>query len=84
METGDIQKSGVSPAELVRTEAEALLALAARLEGPDGADGSMTADFERAVDLILRCGEGRGRVVVTGMGKSGIIAQKIAATLSST
>ncbi|MFL6426956.1 MAG: SIS domain-containing protein, partial [Acidobacteriaceae bacterium] len=35
-------------------------------------------------DLVLRCGETRGRVVVTGMGKSGIIAQKIAATLSST
>jgi arabinose-5-phosphate isomerase len=44
----------------------------------------MAADFERAVDLILRCGESNGRVVVTGMGKSGIIAQKIAATLSST
>jgi arabinose-5-phosphate isomerase len=52
--------------------------LAARL------DGAMAADFERAVDLILRCGESNGRVVVTGMGKSGIIAQKIAATLSST
>jgi arabinose-5-phosphate isomerase len=34
--------------------------------------------------MILRCGESNGRVVVTGMGKSGIIAQKIAATLSST
>jgi arabinose-5-phosphate isomerase len=34
--------------------------------------------------LILRCGESNGRVVVTGMGKSGIVAQKIAATLSST
>src|SRR5450631_599257 len=66
------------PAELVRTEAAALEALAARL------DGRMAADFERAVDLVLRCGETRGRVVVTGMGKSGIIAQKIAATLSST
>jgi len=62
----------------VRTEAAALEALAARLEGP------MAEPFSRAVDLILRCGEGRGRVVVTGMGKSGIIAQKIAATLSST
>ena len=40
--------------------------------------------FSRAVELILRCGESNGRVVVTGMGKSGIIAQKIAATLSST
>jgi arabinose-5-phosphate isomerase len=63
---------------LVRIEAEALLALAERLDGP------MVADFERAVHCILQCGEGRGRVVVTGMGKSGIIAQKIAATLSST
>jgi arabinose-5-phosphate isomerase len=44
----------------------------------------MAADFERAVELIVQCGEARGRVVITGMGKSGIIAQKIAATLSST
>jgi len=62
----------------VRTEAVALEALAARLEGP------MADPFARAVELILRCGQGHGRVVVTGMGKSGIIAQKIAATLSST
>jgi len=67
-----------APAALVRTEAAALEALATRLEGP------MAAGFDRAGDLILRCGEERGRVVVTGMGKSGIIAQKIAATLSST
>src|SRR5580692_4835896 len=72
------QEGVMKPADLVRTEASALEALAARLEGP------MAADFERAVDLIIRCGEGNGRVVVTGMGKSGIIAQKIAATLSST
>lgn len=68
----------MTPAELVRTEAAALLALATRLDGP------MSADFERAVELVVRCGGTRGRVVVTGMGKSGIIAQKIAATLSST
>src|SRR5271166_1602979 len=67
-----------APAALVRTEAAALEALAARLEGP------MAAAFDRAVDSILHCGQARGRVVVTGMGKSGIIAQKIAATLSST
>src|ERR1700746_1570309 len=72
------EQDPVTPAELVRTEAAALLALARRLEGP------MAPDFDRAVDLILRCGESNGRVVVTGMGKSGIIAQKIAATLSST
>jgi arabinose-5-phosphate isomerase len=68
----------LTPAQLVRTEAAALETLAARLEG------AMAADFDRAVDLVVRCGEGKGRVVVTGMGKSGIIAQKIAATLSST
>src|ERR1700685_494280 len=60
---------------VVRIEADALRALADRLEGP------MAADFERAVDLMFHC---QGRVVVSGMGKSGLIARKIAATLSST
>src|SRR6201998_2103012 len=72
------ENEGLTPAELVRTEAAALEPLAAWLYC------LIAADFSRAVDLIVRCGEGRGRVVVTGMGKSGIIAQKIAATLSST
>ena len=72
------EKRALTPGDLVRTEAAALEALAARLDGP------MAASFACAVELILRCGEGNGRVVVTGMGKSGIIAQKIAATLSST
>ena len=66
------------PATLVRIEAAALLALADRLDGP------MSTAFSRAVELILECGQANGRVIVTGMGKSGIIAQKIAATLSST
>ena len=60
---------------VVRIEAEALRALADRLAGP------MAAEFLRAVDLMFHC---QGRVVVTGMGKSGIIARKIAATLNST
>ncbi|MGH9536942.1 MAG: KpsF/GutQ family sugar-phosphate isomerase [Terriglobales bacterium] len=60
---------------VVRIEAEALRALADRIAGP------MAAAFDRAVHLIYKCA---GRVVVTGMGKSGIIARKIAATLSST
>jgi arabinose-5-phosphate isomerase len=67
-----------TPARLVRIEADALLALAERLEG------AMAADFDRAVERVAACGQARGRVVVTGMGKSGIVAQKIAATLSST
>jgi len=41
----------------------------------------LDAGFERAVDLLFAC---KGRVVVTGMGKSGLIARKISATLSST
>jgi arabinose-5-phosphate isomerase len=60
---------------VVRIEAEALRALADRIGGP------MAAAFQRAVDLMVCCA---GRVVVTGMGKSGLIARKIAATLSST
>ncbi|HZM08743.1 MAG TPA: KpsF/GutQ family sugar-phosphate isomerase [Candidatus Limnocylindrales bacterium] len=60
---------------MVRIEAEALRALADRLAGP------MAADFERAVELLYCCA---GRIVVTGMGKSGLIARKIAATLTST
>ncbi len=76
---GALNEDGAfQPATLVRIEAAALLALAERLEGP------MAAAFARAVELILQCGATNGRVIVTGMGKSGIIAQKIAATLSST
>src|ERR1035441_2426580 len=47
----------------------------------DGIGGPMAEAFQRAVDLLYGCA---GRVVVTGMGKSGLIARKIAATLSST
>ena len=75
---GPLPPAAPNAADLVRTEAAALLALAARL------DGAMAEPFARAVELILHCGGEHGRVVVTGMGKSGIIAQKIAATLSST
>src|SRR3989441_7234002 len=54
-----------------RMEAEAVAALADRV-------GEL---FTRACRLVLEC---RGRVVVTGMGKSGMVARKIAATLAST
>src|SRR6476646_10787268 len=56
---------------VLQTEAAAILALVDRLDG----------SFERAVDVRLGC---RVRVIVTGMGKSGIICRKIAATLTST
>src|SRR5215208_4732254 len=57
--------------KVLQTEAAAILGLVDRLDHR----------FDRAVQLLLEC---RGRVIVTGMGKSGIICQKIAATLSST
>jgi arabinose-5-phosphate isomerase len=57
--------------KVLRIEAAAILELVDRLNGA----------FEEAVQLLFDC---RGRVVVTGMGKSGIICRKIAATLSST
>jgi arabinose-5-phosphate isomerase len=60
---------------VVRIEADALRVLADRIAGP------MAEAFNRAVVLMYGCA---GRVVVTGMGKSGLIARKIAATLNST
>ncbi len=57
--------------QVLRTEAAAILGLVDRIDG----------EFDRAVQLLYEC---RGRVIVTGMGKSGIICRKIAATLSST
>ncbi len=56
---------------VLEAEAKSVAALAGRLD----------ERFERAVELLLCC---RGRVVLTGMGKSGLVARKIAATLSST
>jgi arabinose-5-phosphate isomerase len=57
--------------KVLETEAAAILALVDRLD----------ERFDQAVQLLLEC---KGRVILTGMGKSGIICQKIAATLSST
>lgn len=57
--------------ETIQTEIDALNVMKDRLDD----------NFVRAVEIILAC---RGRVVITGMGKSGIIGRKIAATLSST
>ncbi len=57
--------------KVLRMEAEAIMDLIPRVD----------AHFDAAVEMILAC---QGRVVMTGMGKSGIIAHKIAATLAST
>jgi arabinose-5-phosphate isomerase len=56
---------------VLRLEADAILGLIPKLD----------EGFERAVALLRRC---TGRVIVTGMGKSGLIGRKVAATLAST
>lgn len=60
--------------EVFRVEREALRAVERRLDGT----------FDRAVDLVVAALARRNKVVVVGIGKSGIIGRKIAATLSST
>jgi arabinose-5-phosphate isomerase len=56
---------------VLKIEAEALRAL----------EGRLNDDFKRAIDILNNC---RGRVIVSGMGKSGLVGKKIAATLAST
>ena len=60
--------------EVFRVEAQALRAVERRLD----------ATFDRAVDLAVETLSRRNKLVVVGIGKSGIIGRKIAATLSST
>ena len=57
--------------EVIRVEADAIAALSSRIDG----------NFVDAVELVFEC---KGRVIVTGVGKSGLVARKIAATLAST
>ncbi len=57
--------------KVLRTEADAVAGLIEKLD----------ANFEKAVELIY---QSSGRVIVTGMGKSGLVGKKIAATLAST
>jgi arabinose-5-phosphate isomerase len=69
------KRNGATPLatarRVLRIEAEAIAGLVDRLD----------ARFDRAVELLYAC---KGRVVVTGLGKSGLIGRKIAATFSST
>ncbi len=60
---------------MIALEADELRRLHDRLDGPA---------FTRAVELLRRCLENRGKIVVIGVGKSGHIGEKIAATLTST
>ncbi|GGY02659.1 KpsF/GutQ family sugar-phosphate isomerase [Paludibacterium paludis] len=71
MENANLSARIARAREVMTLEAEAILAVSSRLDGT----------FTRAIDLILAAS---GRLVVTGMGKSGHVARKIAATLAST
>lgn len=81
MEQGSSRRFGITPGpilehveyarQVLEIEAEALAKVRERLD----------ESFGRAVELILGC---RGSVIVTGMGKAGIVGQKLAATLAST
>lgn len=68
METVNVEKLAC---EVFDIEANAILRL----------KNTLGISFDRAIDLLYQC---KGRVIVTGMGKSGLIGKKIAATLSST
>jgi len=57
--------------EVLKIEAQSILSLVHKING----------NFSRAVDLIFQC---KGRVIITGIGKSGLIGRKIVATLTST
>jgi arabinose-5-phosphate isomerase len=72
--TSDLQH----PSDLVRIEAQALEQLAQRLEG------SQSQVFEAVAALLAATSQTGHRVVLTGVGKSGLIARKVAATLLST
>lgn len=68
----------VRPSDYVRIESAALERLAERL------DTTMLAPFDHACDLLVHSTGNRCRIIVTGIGKSGLIATKIASTLRST
>lgn len=68
---GEIQSAEAMCREVIEEQAGALEALA----------DSLGQEVDTAIDLILRC---RGRVIISGMGKSGLVGRKMAATFSST
>ena len=72
------QTSSPRPSELVRIEARALLELAIRLDGP------MHAPFALATEMVIDTAASGSKAILLGVGKSGLIARKIAATLRST
>lgn len=73
--------TALTPAELVRIEATALEHLAQRLDDPEG---PARVAFDRTASLLATTVRSGKRVILTGIGKSGLVARKIAATLRAT
>jgi arabinose-5-phosphate isomerase len=73
-----VTNSPTRPSELVRIEARALLELAMRLDGP------MQSHFAQATQMVIAATTRGNKAILLGVGKSGLIARKIAATLRST
>ena len=71
METMTLSKINELAKEVLEIEANSILRL----------KNNIGEEFDKAIDILYNC---RGRVIVTGMGKSGLIGKKIAATMSST
>lgn len=71
MDSAEIQAILDEATAVLKLESDSILEMSRRLNG----------DFARMIDLICRC---KGRVIIGGIGKSGIIARKISATLNST
>jgi arabinose-5-phosphate isomerase len=78
---GESQAAAATPAELIRIEAAALEQMAERLDDPEG---PARAAFDHTAGLLATTAASGRRVVLTGVGKSGLIGRKIAATLRAT
>jgi arabinose-5-phosphate isomerase len=70
-------------ADLAAELAFARSLLAAEAGAVQSLAGTLGASFHRAVDLIVRCADRGGNVLISGLGKSGLIGQKISATMAS-
>ncbi|MCL2505248.1 MAG: KpsF/GutQ family sugar-phosphate isomerase [Alphaproteobacteria bacterium] len=81
MENGKLKNILEIAADILKAEGEALFELSALVK-----NGELGRHFEAAIELIYEniSGESSGKVIITGMGKSGHIGRKIAATMAST
>lgn len=77
----DVSRGGEIAFDVLNTAREVI-----RIEAEEiaGLEPKLGEDFAKAVDAIVACIERPGKVIVTGIGKSGLVAKKLAATMNST